>query len=123
MPSGGARPNSGPKKGQKFAKTLERELFRKRFMEKMRERWDEIIDAQIDLAKGYALIDRSDETGNRVFEQRPDATAGKNLIDQTMGKAIDRVDVTSDGEKIFTLPSELLGKHDITHSTEPNSEG
>ena len=122
MPHGGARPGAGFPKGQKARKTIEKELFRQRFMEKMRERWDEIIDAQIDLAKGFALIDKSDDTGNRIFEKAPDASAGKNLMDQTMGRAIERVDVTSDGERIFALPSELIEKHDITSSAKPEND-
>lgn len=123
MPLGGARPGAGFPKGKKKKSTIAKELFRQRFMEKMKERWDEIIDAQIDLAKGFALIDKSDVTGNKIFEQKPDASAGKNLMDQTMGRAIERVDVTSLGEKIFALPSELIEKHDIASSTEPDSEG
>lgn len=94
MANGGARPNSGPKKGAKYKKTLEKEAFRAIFMEKMREKFGDIIDAQIELAKGIAIIDKKDDTGERIFDRPPSAEAGKNLIEQTMGKAPQHIEVS-----------------------------
>lgn len=106
MPKGGARPNSGPKKGTKQYRTLEKEAFRKIFMEKMREKFEDVIDAQIELACGIAIIDKKDDTGERIFDRPPSAEAGKYLTEQTMGKALQNIDVTSKGNEIGALSHE-----------------
>lgn len=35
----------------------------------------------------------------------------------------DKTDITSDGKRIFAIPSELIEKHDIDTSSKPDSEG
>jgi len=87
--NGGKRPGAGPKWGAKKKKTLEKEWFRQRFMERMKEEWDKVIDAQIELAKGIAIIDKTDDTGERIFDRPPSSDAGKHLMEQTMGKRRD----------------------------------
>lgn len=103
MPRGGARPNSGPAKGTKQYMTLEKEAFRAIFMEKMREKFSAIIDAQVELACGIAIIDKKDDSGERIFDRAPSAEAGKYLSEQTMGKAPQPIDLTSQGDKLGSL--------------------
>lgn len=100
MPKGGYRKNAGRPKGSKDMKTLEKKWFREQFMARMKTEWDSVIDAQIELAKGIAIIDKKDDTGERIFDRPPDSSAGKNLIEQTMGKASDSLDLTSDGKPL-----------------------
>lgn len=106
MPRGGARPGSGFPKGAKAKKTLEKEAFRAIFMERMREKFNDIIDAQIELACGVAIIDKKDDTGERIFDRPPSAEAGKYLTEQAMGKALQSVDVTTGGKEIGVLSAE-----------------
>lgn len=104
MPRGGYRPGAGKPKGSKDAKTLEKEAYRAIFMEKMREKFSDVIDAQIELACGIAIIDKKDDTGERIFDRPPSAEAGKFLAEQTMGKAPQRVEMSGpDGGPIETV--------------------
>ena len=64
----------------------------------MREKFSAIIDAQVELACGIAIIDKKDDTGERIFDRPPSAEAGKYLSEQTMGKAPQPIDLTSHGD-------------------------
>lgn len=106
MPSGGKRPGAGYPKGRKNIQTLEKEAFRAIFMEKMREKFGDVIDAQIELACGIAIIDKKDDTGERIFDRPPSAEAGKYITEQAMGKALQSIDVTTKGRELGALSAE-----------------
>ena len=63
--------NQLAKRKGKHKKTLEKEALRDVFLEKVRKKWGKIIDAQI-------------EDAMKKYQPR------QYLIDQTMGKALDR---------------------------------
>lgn len=100
MPSGGARPNSGPQKGAIYTKTLEKRLIQERIKEFVSENLDEILFAMKDKAMGCHLIDKSDSDGERIYDLPPDPAAAKLLIEHAAGKPAQAIDVTSKGEKI-----------------------
>lgn len=83
---GGARPNSGPKKGSKHKKTIEQELLRERLMRKVGEKWDDLIEAQIDKAKGIKLEAISKDGEIYYKDPGPDTFAFKTISEQTIGK-------------------------------------
>ena len=98
----GYKPGPGRPKGSKNPATLEKEHYRALLMEVARERFKPMVESQFDLATGFALIDKTDDTGLRIFDQKPDAAAGKNLMEQVIGKLKEEVDVTSDGKALPT---------------------
>ena len=66
-------------------KTLRKEAYREIFLEEMRDEFRPVIRAQVELAKGIAIIDRKDDTGERIFD-RPPHDVGMKLIEQMIGK-------------------------------------
>ncbi len=99
MPAGGVRLNSGPEKGVKYAKTIEKEklqeALRQRLNEIVSENFDGIMNAQVDLANGV-IIGEKDFNGEikKIYQEKPDHNAAKNLIDQTIGKAKETTEIT-----------------------------
>ena len=84
MPSGGARPNTGPKKGTKHKKTLEREAQREAYNRIVDEHWDDILLVHMEQAK------------------KPDSVIErKYVMDQRIGKAKDTVDVNMQPDFLF----------------------
>lgn len=47
----------------------------------------------------------------------------KDTLDRKHGKAMERTDITSGGEKIMVLPATLIDKNDINRDTGDRSEG
>ena len=96
------KPKAGPgiPKGYKMPATLERQAARQIFMEEMRPVFRDVIRAQVELACGIAVIDRTDPDGERIFDRPPDASAAKHLIEQVMGKATEHIDLTTNGKDI-----------------------
>ena len=112
-----ARPNhpkAGPglPKGYKFPATLEREAARQIFNEEIRKEWRDIIRAQMELAKGIAVIDKTDSGGERIFDRPPSEGAGKNLMEQYIGKLPTDIDVMSGGEKLAAPIIQYLKPND-----------
>jgi hypothetical protein len=55
-----------------------------------------IMDAQIDAAKGLWYEEITKEGKRRIYKAKPDIFAGKNLLDQVIGKAKETVEVQGD---------------------------
>lgn len=65
MGRGGKRPGAGKPKGYKHARTLEKEAAREHYHNRIVAELDPLIDAQLDLAKGYQTM------WARAFEKDP----------------------------------------------------
>jgi len=115
MPRGGVRPGAGMPKGKKCLKTLEREAFRARYIARIAPEWDKIIEAELDLAKGFALIDKKDDTGERIYDRPPSVDAIKNIKAEIMGKPMDSVKLSGEGEngEILVSSPESLAKYAV----------
>src|SRR5574343_2096608 len=76
----------GPKKGSKYKCTQEAAMFRDYLRKKMLEAKAEIVESMIQKAKGCPIIDKKDETGERIFDLPPDSRAFDSICDQAFGK-------------------------------------
>ena len=92
MAWGGKRPGAGKPKGKRTLKTLNREAMRKRLEERVAQELDPILDAQLELAK-VVLIQKTTPEGERIYREKPDHNAAKTLIDQSIGRAPETIDV------------------------------
>lgn len=110
MPTGGARRGSGRKKGKLDPKTIEKHKMRDYLIQRVASEFGPIMDAQIELAKGVRVakeITMNDEEGNEisstviVYQKPPDREAAKMLIDQSIGKAKESVELS--GHVDFSL--------------------
>lgn len=91
MPSGGKREGAGKPKGYKASHTIKSEQARKYIIERVTAELEPILTGQIEAAKGlyYETVDK------KVYQDKPDNTAAKNLIDQAYGKARETLEVES----------------------------
>lgn len=108
MPSGGPRPNSGPKKGTHYKKTLEKRAEREIIFSFVSERLAGILEAMHSKAVGCAIIDKKDDTGERIFDLPPDEKAAKLLLEYAYGKPQQYVDITSGGERVALTAQDLI---------------
>jgi hypothetical protein len=99
----------GPKKGVKYRCTVEKERIRDAIRSIVEREVREMVERQIDRAKGCAIIDKKDDTGERIYDLPPDPAAFKTLIEQAIGKAPQALDITSDGDRLgFLTPEDVL---------------
>ena len=103
MPSGGARLNAGAKKGLPFAKTLKKRMIRERIQKFVEDNLDPLLQAQLERALGCPIIDKKDDTGERIYDLPPSADSAKLLIEHAAGKAPQSIDITSKGESLKFL--------------------
>lgn len=96
MAKGGKREGAGRKKGYK---AIEVEKAREYLVARVVADLEPIVSAQIDLAKGIRLVD---EKGN-VYQKAPDKDAAKYLLDHTVGKAKEKLDVQHSGLSLTDL--------------------
>lgn len=108
MASGGPRPNSGPKKGTHFNKTLEKRAEMETIRKFVSERLTGILEAMHNKAVGCAIIDKKDDTGERIFDLPPDEKAAKLLLEYAYGKPQQYVDITSGGEQVAMTAQDLV---------------
>lgn len=90
---GGKRKGAGRKKGHKASHTIQTEKAREYVIQRITEELEPIMTAQIEAAKGLYFIGKE---GQVVYQEKPDITAGKNLLDQTIGKAKETVELKED---------------------------
>ena len=100
-------------------KTLETQTIRKRLVERFSEKADELFDAWEDLALGhYQLIEQPDGTA-KVYKTAPNPKALKDLIDQTIGKASQQIDVSGSlGNNIIQIENALIALANDTKTTQ-----
>jgi hypothetical protein len=97
MQNGGKRPGAGRKKA---AHTIETEAMRAFIVNKVRENLEPLLSAKLDLALGV-LIDESHGQGEpRVYREAPDGNAIQYLLNQSIGKPTEHVDVTTKGKAL-----------------------
>ena len=89
MANGGFRPGAGRKKAPH---TLAAEKAREYVITRVTSELDPIVTGQIEAAKGLWYEDIKDGK-KRIYQQKPDIVAAKNLLDQTIGKAKETVEV------------------------------
>jgi hypothetical protein len=82
---GGFRPGAGRKRG---LASIAAEKAREFAIQKIVANIGPILDAQIASAVGVKYVTEDGE----IYTQKPDVSAGKNLIDQAIGKAKETVE-------------------------------
>lgn len=92
---GGKREGAGRKKAMS---TIEKEKMREYLIERVRAEMGPIVDAQIALALGVKVAGSDD-----VYVKAPDLNAARYLLDQTIGKARESVDLNHTGGVTMTL--------------------
>lgn len=109
MPSGGYRANGkGPKPGAVYDKTLEKRAMREKTYAFVNEHLTHILTALLERAVGIAIIDKKDDTGEKIYDLPPDPAAAKILLEHAMGKAPESVDVTTGGAQLGIQISEVI---------------
>ncbi len=121
MPRGGTRPHAGRKKG-KTAPTLEKEMARERRRQRVFAVLDPLIDAQVSQALGIKyLVTRDRKTGKfirvteamaktrtgdtneeiiEVWEKDPSVQAFTDLMNRTLDKPAEHVEMTGEGQPL-----------------------
>ena len=121
MPRGGKRPGAGLPKGFKFQKTLEKEAVRARVRERVSQELEPLLDAQLAHAKGIShfflrdpktkqfvkiedpiqiqtALNAGDEGSYYwIFTKDPSVQAFTDLLNRTIDKPKEHVEVTGSG--------------------------
>jgi hypothetical protein len=108
MSRGGARKGAGIKKGTVLKKTIEKKIkaehMRKYFLDRVAEEIGPIVEAQIELAKGVFVLEKitvgrgkNKKTVERVFQKPPDQSMIRYMLDQSLGRATENVNVGGEG--------------------------
>lgn len=108
MGHGGARQGAGFPKGKLKQKTLEKKAEREIIFSFVSERLTGILEAMHSKAVGCAIIDKKDDTGERIFDLPPDEKAAKLLLEYAYGKPQQYVDITSGGERVALTAQDLI---------------
>ena len=148
---GGARPGAGMPKGKKTRKTIEREIELAYIKERVSRAKETIIDSQLTLARGVSYLYRVDKDakGNDkkpelvtaqyeieaylsgeadvdsyyyITTIKPENSAIDSLLDRTVGKPTQGVDLTSGGKPLI-LPASLIQKNDTPQLPGDSSAG
>lgn len=98
MPRGGRREGSGRKRG---LASIEAEKARDFLVAKVAKELTPILEAQIEAAKGLYYEEVFKDGTKIIWRKEPDINASKYLLDQTIGRAKESVDVTTLGDKVF----------------------
>lgn len=94
---GGWRKGAGRKKA---THTLEAEKARAYLIERVSEELNPILTAQIEAAKGLYYEEVFKDGTKKIWKKEPDINASKYLLDQTVGRAKENVDITSGGQPL-----------------------
>lgn len=106
---GGKQPGAGRPKGSKASHTLEASKARQYVIERVVSEMEPILTAQIDSAKGLWMEELdSDGVRKRIYRKAPDTRAVEYLVDQTIGRASQAIDVTSKGESVSVASPEAV---------------
>lgn len=113
MALGGKRPGAGRKKGKA---NLEHEVMRAFIREKVIAEKEELIDSQLQKARGCWALDKKDGTGDKIYEIPPDPNAFKVLMEHGFGKPRQDVDITSGGKSLAEPRPEQLERFARRHA-------
>ena len=101
----GGRPKGSFSTSKKMAIKMREEL-----VKTVRREFKPIIKAQIDLAKGHVIeneIKVNGKTYKRYYLRSPDIASSKYLLDQTLGKAKESLELSGEIKTIAEVISEL----------------
>jgi hypothetical protein len=119
MPRGGARPGAGKPKGYKHAHTIEKDIARKHLETRVIAEWDNLIDAQLQIAKGVTVMfarERQTVDGVELRSGRwyrvTDANEAEQLLNESEeGASWIRITVKDpDGKMLTNLTDRVTGK-------------
>jgi len=107
MPKGvkGFQPgNKEAKKKGKHKKTLEKEMILEYMRGRIIEEFEELMNRQIELAKGIYIMKPIKQGGKivdvKIYKQKPDQKSLEYLFNVVVGRPTQPIDITSKGEKI-----------------------
>lgn len=114
MALGGIRQGAGRPKGVVPKKVIERrqkeEMMQQRLKELVALEWDDLIHAQIEKAKGIK-IEMIDKNGEVYYKDPgPDTAAFKTLIEHSIGKPKETVDVNTTNETLDIVVLRAIDK-------------
>lgn len=95
-------------KGKVLDKTIEKRIEMEVIRSFVSERLTGILEAMHSKAVGCAIIDKKDDTGERIFDLPPDEKAAKLLLEYAYGKPQQYVDITSGGERVALTAQDLI---------------
>ena len=105
---GGKREGAWRKRG--FA-AIQADKARDYVVQRVADELEPIMTAQIESAKGLFYEKKEADGVIKVYQDKPDINAGKYLIDQTIGKAKETVEMGGkDGKPIEVSITETLNK-------------
>lgn len=105
---GGRIPGAGRKKA---GHTIAAEAARAYVVQRVVTEIKPIMDAQVDLAKGIYVEEKNDKGERvRVYQKEPDTVSAKYLLDQTIGRAKETIEMNSK-LGIFQIIQQLDAKH------------
>jgi hypothetical protein len=91
---GGSRKGAGRKKAQH---TIETEAMRAFIVNKVKENLEPLLAAKLDLALGVRI---QGDDGESFYTKAPDPGSIQYLLNQSIGKPTEHVDVTSQGKAL-----------------------
>lgn len=96
MALGGKRKGAGRKTGYRAPHTIETTKMREYFVKRVAEEFEPLMNTQLELAKGIheAVLDKDGKVVN-AYKKMPDPTTLKYLMDQSIGRAKETIDVTT----------------------------
>lgn len=114
MPSGGARPGAGKPKGSYGKSRLRAIKIRELLTARIEKEINPLLDALMDSAKGQ-LAQTTAKNEPRVYEKSPNPKSLAYALDQSIGKAIEKVEITgSEGgpvqSEVKDLSQDKLGE-------------
>ncbi len=121
MPRGGKRPNSGPQKGVSYNKTIVKRLELEKITSFVSERLTPILQALYEKGVGCAIIDKKDDTGEKIFDLPPNENALRLLLEYGYGKPSQAVDVTSGDEPLQAVLVQFISNpEDVKGDSDTN---
>ena len=95
MTHGGKRENAGRKMGYR---AIQAERAREFLIKRIADELEPIVTAQIEAAKGIYYLDENDNT---IYTKKPDLKAGEFLLNQSVGKPKESIEMSGkDGQSI-----------------------
>lgn len=83
----------GKKKGSKNKKTIEQELALEFLRARIREYWEELINIEIELAKGIWVERKIGKEIVKVYKKEPDSKTLEYLLSMVVGKPKETVEL------------------------------
>ena len=104
---GGKQPGAGRPKGSFSGSTLKAMKARELLIEEVTKKWKPLIEAQMALALGHYERVKVNGKTEKVYLQGPDQNAIKYLMDQTIGRAKESLELSGEVKTLSDVISEL----------------